>query len=249
MKNLVFDIGNTLVKYAIFLDGEIIEDNVLDKLSEETCLSLLDKNPGIDAVMFSAVGYLSINVVAKVREFIDYVIVADQETALPCKNLYKTKETLGFDRIAACIGASSLKPNENNLVIDAGTAITYDIITEKAEYLGGLISPGIKMRYRALNEYTAKLPLCEIIAETPVIGRTTEESIVGGVQNGVINELSAYISLIRDRYVNINVFLTGGDAFFFDNKLKNSIFVNQKLLFYGLNRILEYNAEKNKYKN
>jgi len=244
MKNLVFDIGNTLAKYAVFQDGIILDEKVLEQLTEKECQDIIDRNSGIDAVLFSAVGELSDDVVAKMKELVDYVIVANHETALPCKNSYKTKETLGFDRIAACIGATCIEPNKNILVIDAGTAITYDLITAEGEYLGGLISPGISMRYRALSEFTVKLPLCEITNETPLVGTTTRESIVGGVQNGVINELSAYISSINDIYADINVFLTGGDAFFFDKKLKNSIFVNQKLLFYGLNRILEYNAEK-----
>lgn len=243
MRNLVFDIGNTLVKYAVFDDGIILEDGFIKHFNEESSLAIIDNYVKIDAVMFSAVGELSVSIIDRVRERVSNVIVANHTTPLPCNNLYETKETLGFDRIAACIGASCIKPDENILVIDAGTAITYDIITCKRDYIGGLISPGIKMRYRALSEFTAKLPLCEINELSPLIGKTTEEAIVGGVQNGVLNELDAYISTINERYADINVFLTGGDAFFFDKKLKNSIFVNQKLLFYGLNRILEYNTK------
>jgi len=243
MKNIVFDIGNTKTKYAVFNDGKLLCDGIYVNLDCETVLKLVKDTGDVDGIIFSAVGELNNDIVESVKELVSIVLLADYTTSLPCKNLYKTKETLGFDRIAACIGAAEISKNKDILVIDSGTAITYDIITSDLEYLGGLISPGINMRYKALSEYTAKLPLCEIDTETPMIGKTTRESIVGGVQNGIINEVDAYISQIKCNYPNISVFLTGGDAIFFDKKLKNSIFVHQKLLLYGLNRILEYNAE------
>jgi len=243
MKNIVFDIGNTKTKYAVFNDGELLSDGIYVNLDCEIVLKLVKDTGGVDGIIFSAVGELNNDIVEAVKESVSIVILADYTTSLPCNNLYKTKETLGFDRIAACIGAAEILKNRDVLVIDSGTAITYDIITSNLEYLGGLISPGINMRYKALSDYTAKLPLCEIDAETPLVGKTTRESIIGGVQNGIINEVDAYISQIKCNYPNISVFLTGGDAIFFDKKLKNSIFVHQKLLFYGLNRILEYNAE------
>jgi len=243
MKNIVFDIGNTKTKYAVFNNGELLCDGIYVNLDCETVLKLVNDTDGINGIIFSAVGELNNGIVEAVKELVSIVILAGHTTSLPCENLYKTKETLGFDRIAACIGAAEIRKNRDILVIDSGTAITYDIITSDLEYLGGLISPGINMRYKALSDYTVKLPLCEIEAETPLIGKTTRESIVGGVQNGIINEVDAYISQIKCNYPNISVFLTGGDAIFFDKKLKNSIFVHQKLLFYGLNRILEYNAE------
>ncbi|MGB5988229.1 MAG: type III pantothenate kinase [Marinifilaceae bacterium] len=243
MRNLVFDIGNTLAKYAVFEDNKIILIDNIDVLDVKACEEIISGN-SVDAVIFSAVGRLDCDVVEKAKSLISNVILADYTTALPCDNFYESKETLGFDRIAACIGAAFLYPNKNILVIDAGTAITYDIITANNEYLGGIISLGLNMRYRALEHFTDRLPLCEISENTPLIGKTTVESIVGGVQNGIIAEIDAYICNIKIEYPDVHVFLTGGDVFFFDKKLKNGIFVNQKLLFYGLNRILEYNAEK-----
>lgn len=243
MKNIIFDIGNTKTKYAVFENGSLIFDGICINLDSESVINLIKDTGNVDGVIFSAVGELESEVVEVAKKHVHTVVNADYQTALPCKNLYKTKETLGFDRIAACVGAAEVKQNSDILVIDSGTAITYDIITSDLEYLGGLISPGINMRYKALSDYTAKLPLCEIDDNTPLIGSTTKESIIGGVQNGIINEVDAYITQIKCKYPNINVFLTGGDAIFFDKKLKNSIFVHQKLLLYGLNRILEYNAE------
>lgn len=243
MRNLVFDIGNTLAKYAVFEDDEILFVDNIDVLDSKVCEDIIKDND-IEAVIFSAVGKLDTAVVKHAKTLLSNVILADSNTNLPCINLYETKETLGFDRIAACIGAACVCPNKNLLVIDAGSAITFDVMTAEKEYLGGLISPGLSMRYRALEHFTAKLPLCKISEETPLIGKTTIDSIVGGVQNGVISELDAYICKINAKYPDVHVFLTGGDAFFFDKKLKNGIFVNQKLLFYGLNRILKYNAEK-----
>lgn len=244
MKNIVIDIGNTKTKYAVFSDGEIIFDNVVQDLSVELLVNIVKRFEYIDGIIFSAVGRVDMDIVLKSENLVRRVILADYNTPIPCLNFYKTQKTLGFDRIAACIGAATIEPFSDILVIDAGTAITYDIFTSKQEYLGGLISPGINMRYRALAEFTAKLPLCSIEKETPLIGTSTNESIIGGVQNGVVSEVDAYIDKIVTKYPSLKVFLTGGDTIFFDKKLKNSIFVNQKLIFYGLNRILEYNADK-----
>jgi type III pantothenate kinase len=243
MINLIIDIGNTLVKYAVFKEGVIINSGEIDYLDINSCERII-KDESIDAVIISAVGYLSPVVVAEIGSLVDLLVVADHTTLLPCDNLYESKETLGFDRLAACIGASLFCKDRDILVIDAGTAVTYDILNKENEYLGGLISLGLNMRYRALNAFTEKLPLCEKSEITPFIGKTSVESIIGGVQNGIINEIDAYISAIKGEYPDVHVFLTGGDANFFDKKLKNSIFVNHKLLLYGLNRILEYNAEK-----
>jgi type III pantothenate kinase len=165
-------------------------------------------------------------------------------TPLPIENRYLTKETLGKDRIAAVVGAYDLYPNQNLLVIDAGTAITYDFINEKGQYLGGNISPGIEMRFKALNYYTGKLPRVQPKEWNKLYGSTTEEAILGGVLNGVVFEVDKTIESFKEFYKNLKVIITGGDAEFFDNKLKNSFFVNFNLLALGLNRILEYNGEK-----
>ena len=167
-------------------------------------------------------------------------IQLDENTRLPIENLYKTPETLGQDRIAACVGANFLMPDTNLLVIDAGTAITYDIVNAKNQYVGGNISPGLEMRKNALHNFTQKIPLIEITELVPAFGATTNEAILAGVVNGLIYEIEGYISLTSNVYPKLSVFLTGGDAFYFEKKLKSTIFANENLLLVGLNRILNF---------
>ena len=149
---------------------------------------------------------------------------------------------MGKDRLAAVAGAIGLYPNTNLLVIDAGTAITYELINSKHEFLGGNISPGMTIRYKALNEFTSKLPLLSASDETPLIGQSTKEAIQAGVQNGVLFEIQGLINELSSQYPSIKTIITGGDAEFFARKLKNPIFVHPNLVLIGLNRILEYNA-------
>ncbi|HKL32104.1 MAG TPA: type III pantothenate kinase, partial [Tangfeifania sp.] len=162
---------------------------------------------------------------------------------LPIENLYQTKDTLGKDRIAAVVGAFDLYPNTNVLVIDAGTAITFDIINEQGQYLGGNISPGLEMRFKALNKFTGRLPLVRKNDFDNLYGRTTEEAILAGVQHGIVFETDKAIETFKEFYNNLKVIITGGDAIFFDKKLKNSFFVHFNLTALGLNRILEHNGE------
>ncbi len=159
------------------------------------------------------------------------------------ENCYKTPETLGKDRIAAAVGGFDLYPDTNLLIIDAGTAITYDIVNDKHQFLGGNISPGIEMRFKALHQFTGKLPLVKQQNFGKLYGTSTEEAIRAGVQNGVVFEIDKAIDTFKEFYKNLKVIITGGDAEFFDKKLKNSFFVNFNLTALGLNRILEYNGE------
>lgn len=236
--NLVLDIGNTLAKVALIQDKEII----FSKSYKE--LTLMD----LDAILSSYSPQKAIaSIVGKIRpELINLIqsriitIILDQNTPIPLKNQYSTPETLGYDRIAVAVAANSLYPSRNVLIIDAGTAITYDLVTSDAVYLGGAISPGISLRFNALNSHTAKLPLLEKVENYPLIGQNTSECILSGVLNGVIGEIDAYIDNVKKTYP-IETVLTGGDSNFLVDKLKNSIFVNQNLMTIGLNKILEFN--------
>jgi len=172
-------------------------------------------------------------------------IILSAETPLPIQNAYKTKLTLGYDRIADAVGAYSMFPGVNVLIIDAGTAITIDLLTAEGEFYGGNISPGLDLRFRALNEFTSKLPLIKKKEYHPFLGKTTEEAILSGVLSGAAFELDGYIDKLRIQYPDLKIILTGGDIKFFVKKLKNIIFVHSNLNLTGLNRILEYNVEKN----
>ena len=163
------------------------------------------------------------------------------QTPIPIRNLYRTPQTLGVDRLAAVIAAYTTKPHHPALVIDAGTCITYDFIDEHGQYQGGNISPGMEMRFKALHGFTSKLPKIEASGETPDYGYSTETAIRSGVIRGIEHEISGYIQHLKKNYPSLLVFLTGGNEFSFDTNLKSGIFADGFLVLKGLNRILDYN--------
>ena len=171
------------------------------------------------------------------------MLILDSEIKLPFKNSYKTPKTLGVDRIALVSASVKQYPDNNVLVIDAGTCITYDFITDENEYLGGAISPGVRLRYRSLNNLTANLPLLESKLPKSLIGNTTDSSIHSGVVFGVLKEMDGVIGDYKEKYSDLTVILTGGDTNFLSKQLKNGIFANSNFLLEGLNFILEYNSQ------
>ena len=169
----------------------------------------------------------------------------DETVAVPVSIEYETVKTLGKDRIAAVVGANYLNPGRDALVIDAGTAITFELLEAAGIYKGGNISPGLTTRFRSLNRFTKQLPLVREQANVPLVGTSTETAILAGVVNGIVFEMDGYIDMLRAKYSDILVYLTGGHAYYFENRLKNHIFAEPNLVLIGLNRILEYNAQKN----
>ena len=241
--NLVIDIGNTRTKFSVFNRGEILITVPVEEMVPEHIEVLQNEHPELKNVILSAVKEYSNDLKSALHDKFKKFIELNENTPLPIENGYLTKETLGKDRIAAVVGAFDLYPETNVLVIDAGTAITYDLLTENAQYLGGSISPGIDMRFKALHQFTAELPLILQRQFGKLYGTTTEEAILSGVQNGVVFEVDKAIDTFKEFYNNLKVIITGGNADFFDKKLKNSFFVNFNLIALGLNRILEYNGE------
>lgn len=245
--NLVIDLGNTYAKIAVCEGTEIIESAISEKISNKEIAYFITSYKDLKAAIFSSVTNHSRELIDYLDTTFDFFLELSNSTPLPLVNHYKTPETLGHDRIAAVTGAHTIFPGKNVLVIDAGTAITFDMITSKGEYIGGNISPGLTMRFKALHKFTSKLPQLE--AEEGgirMLGRTTNEAIISGVINGIIYEIEGYISNISKQYKNLQVVLTGGDANSFDKQLKNSIFVVSHLNLIGLNRILDYNAQQKK---
>ncbi len=205
---------------------------------------LLKEYPSIEKAIISSVKDYSPALKELLQKKLKKIIEMDEHTPLPIENCYKSKETLGKDRLAGVVGAFHLYPENNVLVIDAGTAITYDLVDENKQYLGGTISPGLEMRFKALNQFTGRLPLVERNENfNKLFGQTTGEAILGGVQNGLVFETDKVIDRFKEFYKNLYVIITGGNANFFDKKLKNSFFVHFNLIAIGLNRILEYNGE------
>ncbi|MCF8302836.1 MAG: type III pantothenate kinase [Bacteroidales bacterium] len=240
---MVIDIGNTLTKLAVFQNDKLVESYSFKGISKETIAGIQKKYPGLKKCLISSVVDVSPDIKRFLDETMNYFQL-DETTPLPLKVNYKTPETLGNDRIAAVVMGNALYPDENVLVVEAGTAITYDFVDGQGIYHGGGISPGIDMRFRALNSFTHKLPLIEKAKSPGLIGNSTTDSILSGVMNGVIAEVDGIIDNYRNYTDNqLKVVIGGGDCFYFDRKLKNNIFVLQNIVIEGLNKILLYNFE------
>ncbi|MDX1363723.1 type III pantothenate kinase [Arenibacter latericius] len=239
--NLIIDAGNTLVKMAVFRGEDIVfEQKIPLKDFAKNVRTIFSEYRSIQDAILSTVGALSQAEIDMVSVFCR-VHVLSQDTKIPFKNSYATPHTLGVDRIALATAAFYHNPNGNTLVIDAGSCITYDIVNDYGEYLGGAISPGLVMRYKALHAQTAKLPLLKQEDVIDFIGNTTETSIHSGVVNGICNEIDGVISQYQSRFADLTVILTGGDALFLSKRLKNTIFAHSNFLLLGLNHLLEFN--------
>ncbi|MFW6226709.1 MAG: type III pantothenate kinase [Bacteroidota bacterium] len=241
--NLLIDIGNSMVKIAL-ANGDTLQPELHTSYEDIVPFlnRLLVKHPSIKRAIISSVGK---PVEKSIKDLLNGkqipTILFDAETPIPIKNNYATKSTLGSDRLAAAIGAWALYPGQNTLSIDCGTALTYEMVTAQGVYLGGNIAPGMQMRFKALHEFSARLPLVEADSDFSFYGKTTQEAIRAGVINGIIFEIERYIDETSNKYPDLKVILTGGDAFFFVKQLKKTIFVVSNLILVGLNRILEYN--------
>ena len=235
--NLVIDNGNSASKIGIFDHENLMEKHAMPEAELKDFLA--DKT--FEHVIASSVR-------TDTDELLTWVnaeglkMKLSHRLPLPVKNLYKTPETLGVDRLAAVCGAQQLFEAENCLVIDAGTCITYDLVDNHGNYHGGAISPGLKMRFQALNTLTARLPLINPVDRAQLIGNSTETCIQSGVINGLIAELDGIIHQYELKFHDLQVVLCGGDALFFENKLKASIFASPELVLVGLNSILIYNV-------
>ena len=241
--NRVVDIGNTLLKLAVFDDGRLVAQQCVGELREETFAGLLGAARAARAVVASTRGEAPA-IVEAVRRHTDYLLEFTPATPVPIGNAYLTPATLGRDRLAAAVGAATLYPGRNALIVDFGTAVTLDFVSADGVFRGGCISPGMAMRFRALHEYTAALPLCDATDSAELLGRTTDEAVRLGVMNSLAFEIEGYIARMQGEIEDLCVIFTGGDTNFFAKRIKNTIFANCNLVFWGLNRILEYNASE-----
>ena len=240
--NLILDIGNTNTKIAVFEKNVMLKKITINSdLIDKSILKLQKKYPLKNCIVSSVTKIHSDTI--KNIDLFEKSIELSQKTNVPFQNHYKTPTTLGVDRIALASAAVSQYPNQNTLVIDAGTCITYDFINTSSTYLGGAISPGISIRYKALHQFTSNLPLLEP-SNYKLIGNDTQSSIHSGILNGVIHEIDGVISQYNSKYSNLTVVLTGGDTNFLAKKLKSSIFATPNFLLEGLNSILIHNLSK-----
>lgn len=240
--NLVIDIGNSTAKIAVF-DGEKAIKIIHDSNQSLDALAAIGQQYPLQKGIIASVIGLSDKIQSQLDALPFNMLHFDSQIPTPVKNLYKTPETLGADRLAAVVGAFTLLPHKDALVIDAGTCITYDYIDADGNYRGGNISPGLYMRLKALHQFTDKLPEVSPQGDTPFWGESTETAIRAGVIQGIKLEIEGYIRLMQEKKPQLFVFLTGGDNFSFDIKIKNTIFADKFLVLKGLNRILNYNDE------
>ncbi len=238
---LVIDSGNTYTKIGQFDNGKL--NKIYKKESIKEVLQTVRKlNP--TNIVAGSVNFSIENIKEQIADIPIYNI--DNETPVPFKLNYKTPETLGIDRKAVIAYAWEKNPNENILVIDAGTCITYDFIGKDGIYLGGGISPGLEMRFKSLHEYTANLPEVSFQEKVLLIGDSTRDSILSGVLNGTVAEIDGIINRYEEKFDNLTIFMSGGSAFFFESKIKRSIFAIPNMGLLGLFSIYEYNNRSRK---
>lgn len=239
--NLVVDYGNSSAKVAIFDQHELKEKYSFTQ--PDDLKHFIESSPAENFII-SSVSTEAETVLSWSRA--SYKFTLNHKLSLPVKILYATPHTLGVDRIAGSCGAVELYPDRNTLVIDAGTCITYDFTDIDKQYHGGSISPGLKMRFQAVHTFTARLPLVHPKENPELIGNSTELSIQSGVVNGTVAEIEGIIERYRQKYADLQVILCGGDAAFFENSLKASIFTSPDLVLIGLNSVLIHNIRLQK---
>lgn len=243
------DIGNTRAKVAVADEaGRIEQVAVADRLDRELVADVMGRYAATSAILSSTRGATD-KEEQLLREAGLNVVRFDRSTPLPIAIDYHTPQTLGPDRVAAAVGAVVRYPRRNCLVVDLGTAMTLDLVTADGVFRGGAISLGYSNRLRALNEYTASLPMCEpLMGEKkpfPLQGKSTREAIERGVFHSVCFEIEGYQRRLEADFADLCVIVTGGEAKYFEKQIKNAIFAEPNLVFCGLNRILEHNLAKN----
>ena len=238
---LIIDIGNTVAKLVAF-DGDEPVEEVRTSNESLAALGAFAAKYAFTHGIVGAVREITPQAEERLQALHIPLLRFTSSTPVPITNRYRTPQTLGSDRLAAAVGARSLKPGKDLLIIDAGTCVTYEVIDALGNYWGGNIAPGMHMRLRALHEFTAKLPLVEAEGAVPGMGYDTDTAIRSGVLRGMKYEIEGYIRSMRAKYPKLLVFLTGGDRFSFETNLKSIIFADRFLVLKGLNRILNYNV-------
>jgi type III pantothenate kinase len=241
MNTLCFDFGNTRLKIAFFQNVKLAEVIVIENDEIETITSILEKfdvqktilssvidhNPGIETLLAQKTKFHKLSHLSK----------------LPFTAPVGKPETIGADRLALTAAAVYFFPKQHNLVIGMGSCVTYNFINADHEFLGGGISPGMEMRMKALNQFTAKLPIVKPDGNVPLVGYDTVTNILSGVVLGMAKEIDGFIDVYKERYGNFNVHLTGGDLVYLAPHLKNQIFADPELIFKGLYAISEVNNQ------
>ena len=235
---LAIDIGNSRTKAAVFEGSNLLAHfNINKEMIVDGVSTILAKYDAITDIVVASVAEeaLLLSSLPKVEvHFVSHL------WPFPFTNLYDTPLTLGIDRMVLATGAVLQFPKRNRLVVDAGTCITYDCIDSEDNYLGGAISPGLRLRYEALHSHTAKLPLLKTELPPELVGKSTNASIHSGVVNGLVFEIEGFMTHYKENLPNFIIILTGGDAVFLAERLKNTIFANSNFLLESLNQTFQY---------
>ncbi|MCS7017871.1 MAG: type III pantothenate kinase [Bernardetiaceae bacterium] len=246
MTTLCLDLGNTFGKIRIDQpDKAPIYYRQLD--NEAVCQIIEQYYP--THIIYCDVRGTAAELIAATH-FKGHLLSFTHHLPIPLKNCYQTPHTLGTDRLAAAVGAWQRFPHQHSLVIDIGTCVTYDFVTATAEFLGGIISPGLQMRLRAMHAFTSKLPLltadCSHLPP-PVIGQNTTDAMLSGAFYGLAAEIQGIICHYRALFESFNILLTGGDALCFDKIIKDVNFVNENMVLDGLKAALDFNLALSKF--
>lgn len=243
--NICIDQGNSRTKVALFnAEGKVVKNFVYKSFTSSDVERLFKLYPITDSIISSVVN-LESSVVNTLNRLSQRFVLFDHETPEPIINDYDSPATLGHDRLAAAVGANYLLPNENLLIIDAGSAITYDFLTEDGHYVGGNIAPGIKMRFTSLRQMTKKLPQVEAEENEliPLFGKNTRDAIAAGVIRGIVFEVKGYMRTVGEQVERFQTVITGGNAPYIINNVQTPLRHERQLVLIGLNRILEYNKK------
>ena len=243
-RNLIIDQGNSRAKVSVYDDTRPVCVSTFDHIAEADIIAII-KEYQPQCAIYCSVCQHGESIVATLRRLVHRLYELTSILPLPIEIDYATPATLGRDRVAAIAGAAELYPWRKCLVIDAGTAITYDILTPDLHFAGGNIAPGLWMRAKALHDMTSRLPMVDVETDSdlPLWGNSTDTAIRAGVVGGVIGEIEYYRRHAGDDAITI---LTGGDAPLLHKFLSpddDSIALVPDLVNIGLNSILLYNEQ------
>ena len=237
---LTIDVGNTRIKGAVFEGDKLLEKFTFDKENfNENILKIIEYFPSVSDIVVATVADIDFNALSDLAPNVAIHYI-DHETVFPFDNKYATPKTLGIDRMVLAAGATLQFPGMNRLIIDAGTCVTYDFVDAEDNYLGGAISPGLRLRYESLHNFTSKLPLLQLSMPEKFIGDQTTAAIHSGVVNGLVYEINGFIDEYEALGKKIIIILTGGDADFLAKRLKNTIFANSNFLLESLKQTFQY---------
>ncbi len=237
---LVLDYGNTLKKLAVFKNNKLVSCTKTKDSIQPIIKDIKTNFPGVTHAIIGSVTTVS-DAERQLLQSQFKLFVFNHNTPLPFKNAYHTPHSLGLDRLANVAGGRALFPNNNLLIVDIGSCITYDIVTQEGIYLGGAISPGLPLRAKAMHHFTQHLPLIQPAQTTALLGTDTHTCMQSGVLHGTTAEIEGMITAYSSDYKNLKTILSGGDTLYFEKRLKNNIFAAPNLVLEGLYNILKYN--------